>query len=107
MKETIATNPSKFANDPENKTEQWGIFLEGDQYAVIVGKIFDRLMKEAGFQSKAFLSWAKKNGVIKTDPEDHPKVVTKINSCSVRCVLLNMDAENGDFTQNIDDCPFL
>ena len=106
LKETIATNPSKFANDPDSKTEQWGIFLEGDQYAVIVGKIFDRLMKEAGFQSKAFLSWAKKNGVIKTDPEDHPKVVTKINGCSVRCVLLNMDTENGEFTQNIDDCPF-
>lgn len=106
LKETIATNPSKFANDPDSKTEQWGIFLDGDQYAVIVGKIFDRIMKEAGFQSKAFLSWAKKNGVIKTDPEDHPKVVTKINGCSVRCVLLNMDAENGEFTQNIDDCPF-
>lgn len=106
LKETIATNPSKFANDPDSKTEQWGIFLEGDQYAVIVGKIFDRLMKEAGFQSKAFLSWAKKNGVIKIDAKDNPKVVTKINGCAVRCVLLNMDAENGEFTQDFDDCPF-
>lgn len=106
LKETIATNPTRFDNDPDNKMERWGIFREIDRYAIIVGKIFDRIMKEAGFQSKAFLSWAKKNEVIKIDPQGNPKVVTKINGCSVRCVMLDMNAENVEEMSIDDDNPF-
>jgi hypothetical protein len=106
LKETIATNPTRFDNDPDNKMERWGIFREIDRYAIIVGKIFDRLMKEAGYQSKAFLSWAKKNDVIKIDAQGNPKVVTKINGCSVRCVMLDMNAENVDEMALDDDNPF-
>ena len=64
-------------------------------------------MKEAGFQSKAFLSWAKKNKIIKTDSLGNPKVVTKINGCSVRCVVMDMEAEEGGFTDIDEDCPFI
>ena len=63
-------------------------------------------MKEAGFQTKAFLSWAKKNNLVKTDPSGNPKVVTKINGCPVRCVLLDMNAEDAEFEPIDDDNPF-
>ena len=109
IKETIATNPARFENDPDDKFEAWGIFRPNEQYATIVGKVFDRIAKEGNFQPKAFLSWAKKQGIVKTDPKGNTKVVTKINGCPVRCVVLDMlvdDAENVENTEVDDDNPF-
>jgi len=107
LKETIAANLFRFNCDEDDNIEQWGVFLEDDQYAAIIGNRFDKIMKEAGFQSKAFLSWAKKQKIVKEDPKGNPKVVTKINGCSVRCVVMDMEAENGGFTDIDDDCPFV
>lgn len=107
VKETIVANMYRFnGNDDDERTEQWGIFRPKDTHATIIGKYFDRIMKEAGFQTKAFLSWAKKNNLVKTDPSGNPKVVTKINGCPVRCVLLDMNAEDAEFEPIDDDNPF-
>lgn len=106
IKEVIVGNLFRFNGNDDENTEQWGVFRPKDKYAVIIGNRFDKIMKDAGFQTKAFLSWAKKQNIIKTDANDNPKVVTKINGCSVRCVVLDMDLENVDITDDFDDCPF-
>lgn len=109
IKETIATNPARFENDPDDKFEAWGIFRPNEQYATIVGKVFDRIAKEGNFQPKAFLSWAKKQEIVKTDSQGNTKIQTKVNGCNVRCVVIKMDAEETesvDFTEEDDDNPF-
>ena len=109
IKETVASNMHRFQGDSDSNIEQWGFFKElpGDRQEVtIIGKSFDKILSDAGFQTKAFLSWAKKQKIVKTDPTGNPKVVTKINGCSVRCVILDMNAESADFTPLDDDCPF-
>lgn len=106
VKETIVANLYRFNGNDDEKTEQWGIFRPNDTHAIIIGKYFDRIMKEAGFQTKAFLSWAKKNNLVKTDPNGNTKIQTKVNGCNVRCVKLVMDAEEPEFTEIDDDNPF-
>lgn len=106
IRETIVANMFRFENDPDKNIEQWGSFLSKDRYASIIRSRFDKMMKEAGFQTKAFLSWAKKQKIIKTDPSGNPTVVTKINGSSVRCVVLDMGAEDAEFTPLDEDNPF-
>ena len=106
IRETIVANMFRFENDPDKNIEQWGSFLSKDRYASIIRSRFDKMMKEAGFQTKAFLSWAKKQKIIKTDPSGNPTVVTKINGNSVRCVVLDMGAEDAEFTPLDEDNPF-
>ena len=106
IKETIVANLYRFNGNDDEKTEQWGVFRPNDEYAIIIGNRFDKIVKEAGFQTKAFLSWAKKNNLVKTDPNGNPKVVTKINGCPVRCVQMIMNAEDAEFMPVDDDNPF-
>lgn len=106
LKEVIVANMYHFNADEDEKVEQWGVLLANDRYVTIIGNRFNLIMKEAGFQPKAFLSWAKKNGIVKTDPEGNPKMVTKINGRSVRCVLMDMDYEDAEFSAVDDDNPF-
>ena len=106
VKETVVANMFRFTGDDDDRVEQWGILLNGDRYVSIIGNRFDRIMKEAGFQTKAFLSWAKKNNLVKTDSQGNTKIQTKINGRNVRCVVLDMDEENDDFLPIDDDNPF-
>ena len=106
LKEVIVANMYHFNSDEDEKVEQWGVLLANDRYVTIIGNRFNLIMKEAGFQPKAFLSWAKKNEIVKTDPEGNPKMVTKINGRSVRCVVMDMEYEDAEFTALDDDNPF-
>jgi len=106
IKETVVANMFRFTGDGDDRVEQWGVLLNGDRYVTIIGNRFDRIMKEAGFQTKAFLSWAKKNNLVKTDTQGNTKIQTKVNGRNIRCVVLDMDDENDDFMPLDDDNPF-
>lgn len=110
LKETVAANMFRFNTDKEDKVESWGLFDEDTQKATIIGKQFDRILSDAGFQPKAFLSWAKKQNIVKTDLKGSPKVVTKIDKCSVRTVVINLDFEADEaetfMDTDIDEIPF-
>jgi hypothetical protein len=110
LKETVAANMFRFNTDKEDKVESWGLFDEDTQKATIIGKQFDRILSDAGFQPKAFLSWAKKQNIVKTDLKGNPKVVTKIDKCSVRTVVINLDFEADEaetfMDTDIDEIPF-
>lgn len=106
VKETVVANMFRFNGNDDETKEQWGVFRPNDQYATIIGKYFDKIMKEAGFQTKAFLSWAKKQNIVKTDSNGNAKIQTKINGCNVRCVLIDMNAENAENTDIDEENPF-
>ncbi len=106
IRETVVANMFRFTGDDDEHTEQWGVLTPSDKYVTIIGNKFDQIMKEGNFQSKAFLSWAKKNGLVKTDSKGNTKIQTKIHGRNVRCVLLDMDEENDEFMPLDDDNPF-
>jgi len=107
LKEVIVANMFRFNGGDEEKSEQWGVYTSEDEYATIIGNRFDKILNDAGFQTKAFLSWAKKNKIVKTDSSGNAKIQTKINGCNIRCVNLHMDAEDADFEPLEEDDPFI
>lgn len=94
---------------PSSNIEVWGCNLPNNR-VLIIGSIFDRIMKEGSFQSRAFLSWAAKQKIIEVDASGNKKVQKKIAGNNRRCVVLRLeeDAENADFTRvsDIDELPF-
>ena len=106
LKEIIVANMYHFNADEDEKVEQWGVLLANDRYVTIIGNRFDKILKEAGFQTKAFLSWAKKQKIVKTDSSGNAKIQTKINGRNVRCVLLDMDYEDTEFSALDEANPF-
>ena len=94
LMDIIAANSYKF--DPENATdpsmdmEKWG-FWKGDNQVAIIGTVFDRLIKQGGFQAKAFLSWCKKKDLIETDPKGSPKKVIRRYGNTFRAVVIRTD----------------
>ena len=103
--ETIAGSAGRFpssdraeeapnAEAQENRwfTEIWGL-CNADGSCDIIGKEFERILKEAGYQGKAFLSWAIRNGVVQPDKQGNPKMQRKVNGKNIRCVHLLMDEE--------------
>ena len=107
IKDTIAGNVFRFNNDPDKNVEQWGSFVEGDQYVAIIGKQFDRIMKDAGFNTRAFLSWAKKNGLIQTDKEGKNTVLKRICGMRTRCVVIDVThGDEDEFAQITEKTPF-
>ncbi len=69
----------------------------------IVGSTFDKIMKQGNFQSKAFLSWASKQGLIETDNKGNFKKLKKIDGVPVRCVILSIVDENYDKPIDFED----
>lgn len=102
IKETIFANSFRFSIDVDEKVEKWGKFLGSNRYVAIMGKYFDKMMNESGFQTKAFLSWAKKNDVIQTDNSGNVKKNVSFEGIKIRCVVFDM--EWGEEPE--DDNPF-
>ena len=110
----IAANDLKFHN-PENG-ECWGL-VEGD-VVYFIKTIFDAQLQKAGFQSSAFLSWAKRERKIKCEdygdgPGKKRLTVRKVvNGVRVPCVAIvrddkeDMEDENG-FVRVDEPLPFM
>ncbi len=89
LHDQIAMNPVRF--DPvraaEKSVELWGEI--GEQYIYIIKPQFDRLLGENGYNSGAFLGWARQNGVIRTGKDGKSTVAHRISGGRpARCVLL-------------------
>ena len=105
----VAINTSKFITSHsvsaialnEKMPEIWGVM--DDKYTYIIKSQFDKIMSNEGYNSTAFLSWAKQNGVIDCSGNKTTKP-KRILGRVTRCVFLKnakMD-ENPDTTENID-----
>lgn len=105
IKELIARNPSKFNLNSfgEMSGEVWGIVEGSNTY--FIKSVFDREMRAAGYNSHAFLSWAKRTGRIITDGEKGRTTKVKRvfgSSSPVRCVCFPSETDTSDF-EEIDD----
>ena len=64
IEDFVASNQDRF--DPESdRTEKWGVIRDG--YICIIKSVFDREMANEGLNASAFLSWAKRKGILDTD----------------------------------------
>ena len=83
--ELVERNPNKFkANDfGEYQGEVWG--KQEVDCIYIIKSVFDREMGNGGFNSTAFLAWAKRNGVTITDNGKRTKKA-RITGSATNCV---------------------
>ena len=107
----ISVNSRHFAEndgeDIEGNIEEWGYWKDED-HIVINGNIFDELLKGAGFQSRAFLSWCKKKNLIEPDSKGNSKKLVKHKGNTFRAVIIDTSynretAENSGFMEEWED----
>lgn len=103
----VATNPNKFnKNDFGNyQNEMWGCIQ--DDYVVILYNAFERICKQGNFSGKAFLSWANKQGLLKSDKGKNVKN-KKFDGNIFKCVFLKKkdDEEEIDEQMSFEEPPF-
>lgn len=100
--DTVSANAFRFDEDVEAKSEQWGFWKDTNNVAII-GTVFDKIIKQGGFQAKAFLSWCKRVGIVETDSKGNPKKTVKRSGQVFRAVIIRTDyGEYGDFTESDD-----
>lgn len=88
--ELVARNPNKFKTNDfgEYQGEAWGKIES--EHIYIIKSVFDREMSIAGFNSTAFLSYAKRIGLLLCDPDKRTKKARITNSpTNCVCILKN------------------
>ena len=95
-------------SDPRD-ADVWGFYKKvGNSEQVVIFKtVFDKLIKEGGFQSKAFLGWAKANKVVELDNQKNPTKPIKWKGKLIRAVILNLpsyiETDESGFVKIPDD----
>ena len=107
--ETIGSNSYRFEEPDDSYPEhfeRWGKYIDDDKVAII-GKFFDRIITEAGSNTKAFLSWAKSQNIIEMD-KSNPKKNVSYNGQKLRSVVIKRDFDiNDGFDDAVpDELPF-
>ena len=105
--ELVERNPNRFRpNDfGEYQGEVWGKSEETCIY--IIKSVFDREMGNGGFNSTAFLAWAKRNDIIITDNGKRTKKA-RITGSATNCVCIkkNMSEFESAQFEEMDMLPF-
>lgn len=112
--EWAASHQGYFSDDPaENHGTQYGIYenKDGKDWLCIIRSRLDNIVEEGRFPSaNAFLSWAKRNKMIKTSRFDNFTSQRKIGDKKPSCVVIMLpeDDDHPDgFTEvEDDDLPF-
>ena len=104
--ELVERNPNKFKPNEygDYQGEVWGKI--DDDFIFIIKSVFDREMVNAGFNSTAFLAWAKRNDVIITDNGKRTKKA-RITGSSTNCVCIrkNLDEFEPEKFEEVDMFP--
>lgn len=93
--ELVERNPNKFKPNEygDYQGEVWGKI--DDDFIFIIKSVFDREMGNAGFNSTAFLAWAKRNDLIATDAGKRTKKARIVGSAT-NCVCVRKDLSEYD-----------
>ena len=93
--ELVERNPNKFKPNEygDYQGEVWGKI--DDDFIFIIKSVFDREMGNAGFNSTAFLAWAKRNDLIATDAGKRTKKAIIIGAAT-NCVCVRKDLSEYD-----------
>lgn len=104
--ELVERNPNKFKPNEygDYQGEVWGKI--DDDFIFIIKSVFDREMGNAGFNSTAFLAWAKRNDIIITDNGKRTKKA-RITGSSTNCVCIrkNLDEFEPEQFEEVDIFP--
>ena len=94
----------------DSNVEQFGFWeaAEGDplkrEKVVIFSTVFEKMMKSAGYQSRAFLSWADRQGLLETGNDNHRKKLIWKGNAPIRCVVLRIESlENSGIEDDLDE----
>ena len=100
--ELVERNPNKFkANDfGEYQGEVWG--KQEVDCIYIIKSVFDREMGNGGFNSTAFLSWAKRNNVTYTDSGKRTKKA-RITGSATNCVCIRKNLSEDMIQETKED----
>lgn len=100
--ELVARNPNKFKTNDfgDYQGEVWGKIESNSVY--FIKSVFDREMQTAGFNSTAFLAWAKRRGLL-TTAEGRRTIVSRVAGTPTNCVCL---LKEQNFEPIDDDIPF-
>lgn len=96
IKDMVASNINNFKTNDfgDYPKECWGTIEtygnEMTQKIFIIKSVFDKQLKENGFNSQSFLSWAKQKNLIETDGERFTKKIQSIATNCV-CILYNLE----------------
>lgn len=105
--ELVARNPNKFvANEYGNyQGEVWGKVEADNIY--IIKSVFDREMSLQGFNSTAFLAWAKRSGYLIASKERRT-ITSRVAGTPTNCVCIVKKSESlpDDFEELEDDFDF-
>lgn len=104
--ELVERNPNKFKPNEygDYQGEVWGKI--DDDFIFIIKSVFDREMGNAGFNSTAFLAWAKRNDIIITDNGKRTKKA-RITGSATNCVCIrkNLDEFEPEKFEEVDMFP--
>lgn len=100
--ELVERNPNKFkANDfGEYQGEVWG--KQEVDCIYIIKSVFDREIGNGGYNSTAFLSWAKRNGVTYTDNGKRTKKA-RITGSATNCVCIRKNLSEEMIAEKKDE----
>lgn len=106
LMDTIASNPGRFQTNNFNEYvgECWGTVSEQEGRAYIIKSVFDRLMGDAGYSAESFLSWAKRQGYLKTSG-GHNTAQKRIKGLpvSMRCIAIEVNRDDDGCIVVTDD----
>lgn len=104
--ELVERNPNRFkANEfGDYQGEVWGKI--DSECIYIIKSVFDREMGNSGYNSTAFLAWAKRNGVTITDNGKRTKKA-RITGSATNCVCIRKNLTENEQTEmdEYDDLP--
>lgn len=105
--ELVARNPNRFMPNTygDYQGEVWGKF--DNDHIYIIKSVFDREMSNAGFNSTAFLSWAKRKDYLLTDngrKTKRSRICGNVANCI--CILCSQDDKSDTFEKIDDDFDF-
>lgn len=106
--DTVAMNSNRFHTNSygEYQGEIWG--KEDDEHIYIIKTKFDRLLQDEGYNSTAFLTWAKDNFAIEIGADGKSSVPSRINGKVARCVCVKRKIpQNHAENETFDDEFFL
>lgn len=90
--EYVVQNKNKFCGESID-TEVWGKIPDGGREVWIVRREFDRICADAGYNSKALLSWLRDNGKIELSAQKGFTKSKRINNIPCNCVIMTFPDE--------------
>ena len=98
--DSVSINMNKFNPNDEHLGEIWGVI--DDKYIYVIKTQFDKMMQAEGFNTTAFLSWAKRKGIIITEKNKNTKN-KRILHTPCRCVCLVKPPEDNGPMELVDE----